>query len=380
MSQTQRDDLTAGAGDGARPGLITDVLGSEGGEGCWESMRLLRAALFGLEVATLSPQQGGPVPSVPPPPGCGWGAPMSAPRSCTSKHPCDSAAHGITAWGPAANGGTPGLPISAARGVGMAVPPQHLPSLISISGQAGPGRGGGGMMAEKHSAFPLIAKINTLKFLQEAEECGTAGKNCFIICNNTKARGGGREGGGERRAVRGEGRLRQRVGRGREGCFLVTVTRRMGSFGSQCRGGVLGLHAAMAPCTGLSSTVPQFPFLNGVSSAPDPHRGQFTPCLTRQWGRDKASRCVPGTHLLSGWAPPFQDEIKGIFLPLGNQIKASHLPRSPFAVQMKAAGSSGRGTKGVFNTAADELRVTAAQCQPQQGRPLPGSCLSMRPP
>lgn len=55
--------------------------------------------------------------------------------------------------------------------------------------------GGGGMMAEKHSAFPLIAKINTLKFLQEAEECGTAGKNCFIICNNTKARGGGREGG-----------------------------------------------------------------------------------------------------------------------------------------------------------------------------------------
>lgn len=240
--------------------------------------------------------------------------------------------------------------------------------------------GGGGMMAEKHSAFPLIAKINTLKFLQEAEECGTAGKNCFIICNNTKARGGGREGGGERRAVRGEGRLRQRVGRGREGCFLVTVTRRMGSFGSQCKGGVLGLHAAMAPCTGLSSTVPQFPFLNGVSSAPDPHRGQFTPCLTRQWGRDKASRCVPGTHLLSGWAPPFQDEIKGIFLPLGNQIKASHLPRSPFAVQMKAAGSSGRGTKGVFNTAADELRVTAAQCQPQQGRPLPGSCLSMRPP
>lgn len=85
MSQTQRDDLTAGAGDGARPGLITDVLGSEGGEGCWESMRLLRAALFGLEVATLSPQQGGPVPSVAPPPVVAGGPrcqhPAAAPRS-----------------------------------------------------------------------------------------------------------------------------------------------------------------------------------------------------------------------------------------------------------------------------------------------------------
>lgn len=178
MSQTQRDDLTAGAGDGARPGLITDVLGSEGGEGCWESMRLLRAALFGLEVATLSPQQGGPVPSVPPPPGCGWGAPMSAPRSCTSKHPCDSAAHGITAWGPAANGGTPGLPISAARGVGMAVPPQHLPSLISISGQAGPGRGGGDDGRETQ-CFPPDSKNKYIKILAGGRRMRDGRKKLF---------------------------------------------------------------------------------------------------------------------------------------------------------------------------------------------------------
>lgn len=83
MSQTQLDDLTAGVGDGAKLGLITSVLGNKGGEGCWESMRLLSAGVFGLEIATLSPQREGPVPSSPlhslqvdraPPESCGWGS------------------------------------------------------------------------------------------------------------------------------------------------------------------------------------------------------------------------------------------------------------------------------------------------------------------
>lgn len=46
--------------------MITGVLGGQGGEGRWESMRPLRAAVFGLEVATLSPQRGGTVPFLPP--------------------------------------------------------------------------------------------------------------------------------------------------------------------------------------------------------------------------------------------------------------------------------------------------------------------------
>lgn len=65
MSQTQLDDLTAGAGDGANLGLITNVLGNKGGEGRWESMRLLSAGVFGLEIAALSPQRERPIPSSP---------------------------------------------------------------------------------------------------------------------------------------------------------------------------------------------------------------------------------------------------------------------------------------------------------------------------
>lgn len=67
MSQTQLDDLTAGAGDGANLGLIANVLGNKGGEGRWESMRLLSAGVFGLEITALSPQQERPVPSSPRP-------------------------------------------------------------------------------------------------------------------------------------------------------------------------------------------------------------------------------------------------------------------------------------------------------------------------
>lgn len=52
-------------GDGAKPGWITGVLGGQGGEGSWENMRPLRAAVFGLEVAALSPQRGGTVPFLP---------------------------------------------------------------------------------------------------------------------------------------------------------------------------------------------------------------------------------------------------------------------------------------------------------------------------
>lgn len=65
MSQTQLDDLTAGVGDGANLGLIASVLGNKGGEGRWESMRLLSAGVFGLEITTLSPQREGPIPSSP---------------------------------------------------------------------------------------------------------------------------------------------------------------------------------------------------------------------------------------------------------------------------------------------------------------------------
>lgn len=65
MSQTQLDDLTAGAGDGANLGLITNVLGNNGGEGRWESMRLLSAGVFGLEIAAASPQRERPIPSSP---------------------------------------------------------------------------------------------------------------------------------------------------------------------------------------------------------------------------------------------------------------------------------------------------------------------------
>lgn len=65
MSQTQLYDLTAGAGDGANLGLIANVLGSKGGEGRWESMRLLSAGVFGLEITALSPQRERPAPSSP---------------------------------------------------------------------------------------------------------------------------------------------------------------------------------------------------------------------------------------------------------------------------------------------------------------------------
>lgn len=65
MSQTQLYDLTAGAGDGANLGLIANVLGNKGGEGRWESMRLLSAGVFGLENTALSPQRERLVPSSP---------------------------------------------------------------------------------------------------------------------------------------------------------------------------------------------------------------------------------------------------------------------------------------------------------------------------
>lgn len=121
-------------------------------------------------------------------------------------------------------GGTPVPPPLCCRGTGVPALPLHPPSLISISGQAGPGLPGGGRGTRR---FPLIAKINTLKFLQEAEECGTAGKNCFIICNNTKGEGGGQ-------AARGEGRQRQRISRGGEGCFEVAVASPLPIALAQC--------------------------------------------------------------------------------------------------------------------------------------------------
>lgn len=65
MSQTQLDDLTAGAGDEASVGLIANVLRNKGGEGRWESMRPLSAGVFGLEIATLSPQRERPITSSP---------------------------------------------------------------------------------------------------------------------------------------------------------------------------------------------------------------------------------------------------------------------------------------------------------------------------
>lgn len=65
MSQTQLDDLTAGAGDEANVGLIANVLRNKGGEGRWESMRPLSARVFGLEIATLSPQRERPITSSP---------------------------------------------------------------------------------------------------------------------------------------------------------------------------------------------------------------------------------------------------------------------------------------------------------------------------
>lgn len=149
-------------------------------------------------------------------------SPTQNPQKWTSKHLLTQPSHPITVPSPAQNqqlllGSCPSVPsplpqlsfLSSAdiataksmagwgapvpppfccRGAGVSALPLHPPSLISISGQAGPGLPGGGRGTRR---FPLIAKINTLKFLQEAEECGTAGKNCFIICNNTKAEGGG---------------------------------------------------------------------------------------------------------------------------------------------------------------------------------------------
>lgn len=82
MSQTQLDDLTAGTGVEANVGLIANVLRNKGGEGRWESMRPLSAGVFGLEIATLSPQRERPITSSPvrslpaakaPPQPCGCG-------------------------------------------------------------------------------------------------------------------------------------------------------------------------------------------------------------------------------------------------------------------------------------------------------------------
>lgn len=90
-------------------------------------------------------------------------------------------------------------------------------------------------------------------------------------------------------------------------------------------------------------------------------------------------------HLLAETAPPpprspLRGKIKGIFLPLGNQIKASHLPRAAFA---RRPGARGGGTTGTFNTPADEPRIAGSSAgrgwapgssvslaQPQQGCPL----------
>ena len=87
MSQTQLDDLTAGAGDEANLGLIANVLGNKGGEGRWESMRLLSAGVFGLEIAALSPQRERPVPSSP------------RPLPPSGQSPLNLAAAGQGGWG-----------------------------------------------------------------------------------------------------------------------------------------------------------------------------------------------------------------------------------------------------------------------------------------
>lgn len=129
MSQTQLDDLTAGAGDGANLGLIANVLGNKGGEGRWESMRLLSAGVFGLEIAALSPQREGPVPSSPrplppssqnPPQSCGWGGaggvghPYPCPRGHTVGGESQSS---VQRWGTSlgAEGGLGGYAVSPSR-------------------------------------------------------------------------------------------------------------------------------------------------------------------------------------------------------------------------------------------------------------------------
>ena len=120
MSQTQLDDLTAGAGDGANLGLIANVLGNKGGEGRWESMRLLSAGVFGLEIATLSPQRERPFPSSP------------RPLPPSGQSPPSLAAAGQEGWGSEA---PPSLPLGPCGG-------EREPELSLAPGHQLRGRGG----------------------------------------------------------------------------------------------------------------------------------------------------------------------------------------------------------------------------------------------
>lgn len=306
------------------------------------------------------------------------------------------------AWDPTAGGGgTARPPHLLCRSTGAPASPRHPPPLV-INFHQWPSGARGGRGTRR---FPLIAKINTLKFLQEAEECGTAGKNCFIICNNTKA-GGGAGGSHERRGkAEAKGWPRQgglRCGGGGDGPGSAPPPgprpRRMWPAGllaeEEGAGLVLGLgrgRSAPALRAALSSSVPQFPlgFLRGWGTKRSPRHTQVPlgglqrsthplgPALTSKLGalqpppsppapRGAASLVRGGgdvtrrvavrqAHLLPGRGPPpcspLGAEIKGIFLPLGNQIKASHLPRAPFAAQTEAAGRSGRGDNRHFQHA-----------------------------
>lgn len=134
-----------------------------------------------------------------------------------------------------------------------------------------PSGAGGGRGTRR---FPLIAKINTLKFLQEAEECGTAGKNCFIICNNTKA-GGGAGGSRERRGKAEAKGWPRRWGQPQLSTSTGTSSPKDVARGSRCRGGrsraqpQLSELLPAAPCLSFPS---DFYVAGGQSAAPAARR------------------------------------------------------------------------------------------------------------
>lgn len=278
---------------------------------------------------------------------------------------------------------TPTFTLQEHRGarIPSAQPP---PPIINFHQWPSGARGGRGTRR-----FPLIAKINTLKFLQEAEECGTAGKNCFIICNNTKA-GGGAGGSRERRGKAEAKGWPQRWGQPQLSTSTGTSSPKDVARGSRCRGGrsraqpQLSELLPAAPCLSFPS---DFYVAGGQSAAPTARRCRPLPtplgglqrsthtlgppltsklgvlqpprppsptrgCFPWLWqrGRDKASRCAPGAPAAGTGPPPpcspLGAEIKGIFLPLGNQIKASHLPR-----RRRRPRCSGRGDNRHFQHA-----------------------------
>lgn len=243
------------------------------------------------------------------------------------------------AWDPTAGrGGTARPPHLLCRSTGAPASPRHPPPIINFHQWPSGARGGRGTRR-----FPLIAKINTLKFLQEAEECGTAGKNCFIICNNTKA-GGGAGGSRERRGKAEAKGWPRRWGQPQLSTSTGTSSPKDVARGSRCRG---GRSRALSPSS---------------PSCSQQLHASVSPRIST-WLGDKAQ---PPPHAGAGLCPPLSGGFSAAPTRLGHLSRASwgcYSPPGPPAP--RGAASLGCGSGDVTRRVA----VRQAHLLPGRGPP-----------